>query len=101
MIKRKKFIKKIASEQIILLFEQAMQIFEEDPEKSQRYIDMARAISKKCKVQIPKQYKIKICRHCKSYLVPGKNCRVRIRSKKQRHITVTCLNCKNYTRYYY
>ncbi|NVM54947.1 MAG: ribonuclease P [Candidatus Helarchaeota archaeon] len=101
IIKRKKFIKKIASEQIIVLFEQAKQIFKEDPGKSQRYTDMARAISKKCKARIPGQYKIQICRHCKSYLMPGKNCRIRIRSNKKRHMTITCFNCKKSTRYYY
>ncbi|NVM29180.1 MAG: ribonuclease P [Candidatus Helarchaeota archaeon] len=101
IIKRKKFIKKIAAEQITILFEQARQIFEEDPGKAQRYTDMARVISKRCKVRIPKQYKIQICRHCKSYLMPGKNGRVRIRSKRRRHVTITCLNCKRATRYYY
>ena len=100
-IKRKKFTKKIASEQIKLLFEQAKQIFKQNPEKSQRYIDIARAISKKCKVSIPRNYKFQICRHCKSYLMPGINCRVRIRAKKGRHVTLTCFICKKHTRYYY
>lgn len=100
-IKRKKFIRKIALEQIIILFEQAEQVFQEDPMKSQRYIDIARAISKRCKVRIPKQNKMRICRHCKSYIVPGINCRIRVRSNKQRHLTITCLKCHNYTRYYY
>jgi ribonuclease P protein subunit RPR2 len=98
ILKRKKFVKKIASEQIALLFEQA-KMNKENPEKSQRYVDMARNISKRCKVSIPQPYKFQICKHCKSYLVPGVNSRVRIRAKKQSHITVTCLKCKKYKRY--
>ncbi|MHA1651833.1 MAG: ribonuclease P protein component 4 [Candidatus Helarchaeota archaeon] len=100
-MKRKKFIKKIASEQIELLFQQAKQIFKDDPAKSQRYVDIARAISKKCKVRIPRAHKFQICRHCKSYLVPGVNCRIRLRSNRGRHVTLTCFNCKRHTRYYY
>ncbi|MHA1278740.1 MAG: ribonuclease P protein component 4 [Candidatus Helarchaeota archaeon] len=100
-MKRKKMVKKIASEQIEMLFRQAKQIFKDNPRMSQRYIDIARAISKKCKVSIPRKYKYQICRHCKSYLMPGHNCRVRIRGENGRHITLTCLNCKRQTRYYF
>ncbi|MHA1265141.1 MAG: ribonuclease P protein component 4 [Candidatus Helarchaeota archaeon] len=100
-IKRKKFIKKIALEQINRLFDQAKQVFNENPEKSQRYIDIARAISKRCKVRIPPHHKYLVCKHCKSYLVFGVTGRVRLRTNKRRHITVTCLKCKTHKRNYY
>jgi ribonuclease P protein subunit RPR2 len=43
-------------------------------------------------------FRKKFCKKCSQYLVPGLNCRVRIRNKK---LIYYCLKCKNYMRFPY
>ncbi len=62
---------------------------------SSRYVEIARHISMKCLVPIPKEYKRRFCKHCYNYLLPHVNCRVRIHRGK---IVIFCNNCKKYTR---
>ena len=60
-----------------------------------RYVQIARKISMKYLVKIPKEHKRKFCKHCYSYLLPGLNSRVRTNNSK---IVVYCKNCNKYTR---
>jgi ribonuclease P protein subunit RPR2 len=62
---------------------------------SNRYIEIARKISMRYKISIPKDFKRRICKNCYKYLVPGLNCRIRIYRSK---LIIYCYNCKNYTR---
>ncbi len=86
------YIKKIALERIKILLKRA----EEDEKRSKRYVELARRISEKCRVRIPKHLRIRICKKCNSFLIPGRNCRVRINKHR---IIITCLNCGNIKRY--
>ena len=101
---KKKYFKKpqkfreIASERIEELFKQAKLMFKEDPKLSDRYVQLARRISMKYKVKIPKENKRKICKSCHRYLVAGVNCRVRT---TRGHVTYYCLNCKHFMRFRY
>jgi len=91
--------KKIARERIKKLFKEAERRAKEDRfELSRRYVEIARKISMKYLVRIPKEYRMKYCKKCGSYLVPGKNCRVRLQKHK---VVITCLNCGNVKRYPY
>ena len=90
--------KKIAYERIIGLFEMAKNIIHKDPTLAQRYVNIARKISSAYKVKIPSEYKRLLCRHCKSFIVPGINCRVRIQKRREPHIVITCLNCGGHMR---
>lgn len=69
---------------------------------SKRYVDLALRISKRVRVRIPRYWRRRICRKCRTILIPGKTCRVRIKSQGRRssHITVTCLKCGWIRRYY-
>lgn len=89
---------KIAKERIKKLFEQAEIRFKEDPKLANRYVYLARKIAMKLKIRIPPSLKRRFCKHCYSYLVPNKNCRVRIRKDK---IIYTCFNCKKFMRFGY
>jgi len=88
--------KKIAKERIVELFIQAQKRFKEDKSLSDRYVDLARKIAMKNNVRIPPQLKRSFCKYCYSYLVPGKNLRVRIREGK---VVYYCLECKKYMRF--
>ena len=91
-----KSIKDIANERIEILFEEAEAAFKEHPERSNRYVELARKIGMKAKVKIPKQFKRKFCKHCNAYLKPGVNCKVR--NAKGRMI-YECLKCRKFMRF--
>jgi len=85
----------IALERIDKLFEQADSSFNDDPELSDRYVELARKIAMKFKVRIRSELKRRFCKHCYSYLKQGVNCRVRLHDKK---LVYYCFGCKNYMR---
>jgi len=58
--------------------------------RSDRYIQLAREIGMRYRVRIPSHLKMRICEGCYTFLVPGKNARVRLRGD---YITTTCLRC--------
>ncbi|MHA1379356.1 MAG: ribonuclease P protein component 4 [Candidatus Helarchaeota archaeon] len=95
---KKEISKRIAKNRIIILFRNADRVFLKNKELAQRYIDIVRRLSKKYRVKIPYEYKLRICNHCKSYLWPGINCRVRLRKDNNLKITVTCFECNNQMR---
>lgn len=100
-VSRKEIAKRIAKNRINILLKSADRVFLSNKPLAQRYIDITRKLSKKYRVRIPREYKLRICNHCKSYLWPGKNCRVRIRKNKNLKITVTCFECKRQMRLIY
>lgn len=98
VLNEKSMRKKIAFERIIGLFQMAQKIIHEDPALAKRYIDIAKKISSSYKVRIPSEYKRQICRHCKNFIVPGINCRIRVQKRREPHIVMTCLNCGGHMR---
>jgi len=90
--------KQIARQRIQTLFYLARETFNEDPSLAQRYVDIARKIAMAARIHLPKQYKRQVCRHCKSFILPGVNCRVRIKQRREPHVVITCLNCGKHTR---
>ena len=89
---------RIAKERIEGLFSQAESMFSEDPKLSNRYVHLARKISMRFKVKIPPKLKRKFCKHCYSFLMPGKNCRVRTHEGK---VVYYCQNCRKFMRFPY
>ncbi|MBO4302769.1 ribonuclease P [Methanosarcinaceae archaeon] len=88
--KKQNISRNIAAERIEILFGLASENFSEHPERSQRYASLARLISMHYRVPIPAEHKRRLCRHCYTYLVPGNNCRVRLKNKC---VLVTCFTC--------
>lgn len=82
---------RIALERINRLFEEAAEAFNKDRALSNRYVCLARRISMKYKIRIPSALKRRFCRHCHHYLVPGKNCAIRL---KNHAIVCYCQDCK-------
>ncbi len=96
-VDRKNKEKRIAKERIERLFEEAEKEFSKHPERSHRYVELARKIAMKTKTRM-NEYKTKFCKHCYKYLKPGVNCRVRTKNRK---MVYYCLNCKRYTKFSY
>jgi len=88
--------KKIARERIALLFELAGEQSGSHPELSNRYVELARRIAMRQRVRIERRFRRRFCRNCSSFLIPGKNTRVRIHDGR---VTVTCLVCNTRRRY--
>ncbi len=82
-------------DEIYRLFEEAERVYSKDKKLADRYVEHARRIAMALNIKMPRELKRKFCPHCYSFLVPGKNLRVRINKNK---IVYQCLECKKYWR---
>jgi ribonuclease P protein subunit RPR2 len=94
----KRKARRIASERMKMLLKMARENIKENPDLAQRYTDLAREFGMRFKLRIPQEYRSLICRHCKSFILPGVNCRVRLQRRREPHIVITCLNCGGHMR---
>ena len=90
--------RQIALDHVATLFRLAQEVVQDRPELAQSYITTSRKIAMKTRLRLPKEYRRMICRHCKSFILPGLNCRVRIQPRREPHVVVTCLECGEHTR---
>ena len=60
-------------------------------QNAKRYTYLAKKISEKIGLPIPKEHKKWICKNCGEYLIPGRNCLVRINKGMRR---ITCSDCR-------
>jgi len=90
--------RKIALQRVHTLFGLAKESIRKEPELAQRYVDIARRIAMRAKVRLPKEYRRMICRHCKSFIYPSVNCRVRLQQRREPHLVMTCLVCGKHMR---
>ncbi len=65
--------KEIALERIYRLFELAEAEFPKHPERSKRYVELARKIGTRNKAIIPTELKKQFCKKCSAFLVKEKN----------------------------
>ncbi len=92
--------KALAKERIKRLFEMADKSFRKDPDRSHRYVQLARKIGMRYNVRIPREMRTMFCKKCYKYLKANINSRVRTRST-QGAVVVTCLECGHVMRYPY
>jgi len=85
--------RQIALQRIHVLFRLAKEKIREEPELAQRYVQIARKIAMRTKLRLPTEYRRLVCRHCKRFIYPGVNSRVRIQQRREPHMVVTCLVC--------
>jgi ribonuclease P protein subunit RPR2 len=90
--------RQIAKQRIQILFQQAEEARRENPQLASRYVAVARKIAMAAKIRLPPQYKRRICKNCNALLVPGENCRVRVKQRREPHVVVTCFACGHQTR---
>jgi len=91
-------IRQIALQRIQTLFHLAREKIREEPELAQRYVAIARRIAMRTKLRLPTEYRRMVCRHCKSFIYPGVNCRVRVQQRREPHMVITCQVCGKITR---
>lgn len=91
---------KIAKERIEILFALAENEFKERPDRSRRYLELARKIGLRYNVRLMKNEKRKFCKKCNTLLKPGITSCIRL-DKATKTILTICLNCKNVYRYPY
>lgn len=89
----------LASERIQILFG----IAEEKASKGRtdladRYVELSKKIGMKSQETIPNNLQKKYCSNCGSFLIPGKNVRIRINSEKK-SVTYSCQECGEIERY--
>lgn len=80
----------IAEERIHILFGEAQEQFSEHPERSHRYVEIARNIAMKFNLSMPEDLKDKFCHDCYSYLSSGDNATIRIKDGTK---IVSCQEC--------
>ncbi|MCL4391522.1 MAG: hypothetical protein M1284_03285 [Candidatus Parvarchaeota archaeon] len=73
-------------------FDSLITLAGKEKEFSDRYAYLAYKLVKAKKVKLDRGEKFLICRSCNRLLIPGINCRVRL---KQGFLTYKCLNCGN------
>ena len=80
----------IGLERIYRLFELAEKELEVHPERSKRYVQLAREISKKVRARMPDELKTRFCKKCNSFLKENFNSGLR----KEGAVTIVkCLVC--------
>jgi len=96
ILKDKKNQKTTAKKRIQKLFSLAeKKAVSGDFDLATRYVQVARKISMRYLISIPKEFKQRFCKHCHCYLLPNQNCRVRIHRGK---LIIYCHNCNKFTR---
>ncbi len=82
---------KIAKERIEILFNLAEKELKKNPERSRRYVELARKIGMRCNVRLTPEQKRKFCKKCNQLLIPKKTCE--IINPKKKLMEIKCLNC--------
>ncbi len=90
--RRPKWMLKIAEERINILFNRAEEEFTKHPERSDRYVEMARNIAKRYNMKMPAKWGKRFCRNCHHFLKPGLNCQIRLSNSS---VVIKCLECGN------
>jgi ribonuclease P protein subunit RPR2 len=83
-MKNVSLIKKVALGRIRMLLALAeaktIENTQESRRLAKRYVTLARNMSSRYKISIPKELKNKVCTNCGNFLVPGIDCSVRVAS---------------------
>ena len=87
--------KKLALAEAAEILSKAKEVFNEKPDLANKYAKKARRIAMKYKIMLPLKFRRSVCKNCHSFLVPGKNLRVRTHKG---HVVYYCLNCKHFMR---
>jgi ribonuclease P protein subunit RPR2 len=83
---------KIAEERIGILLKLAEKELEKNPERSRRYVELARNIGKRCNIRLSKEQKSKFCKNCNQLLIQRTTSETKADSKGK-FIEIKCMNC--------
>ena len=92
--KKPEYQKNIAKERIQILFDLAKKSVEKHPERSRRYVELARKIGLRYNIRLTKEQKKSFCKKCNQLLIEGKTSEVSLDPEKK-VLIIKCLNCNN------
>jgi ribonuclease P protein subunit RPR2 len=87
--------KEIATQRILILFENAVSNARNNPQLAERQAQIARKISMRFKIKMPWQIRISFCKKCKRFIVPSISSKVRIGRSNVRAVRITCSFCNH------
>lgn len=82
----------IAKSRIDILFSKAKQEYKENPQRSNRYVELALKVSTKYNTKIHSKWKRNYCKNCHKFLQIGSNSKIRLSNK---NINIKCLECNH------
>jgi len=85
----------IAIERMDILFSMAKKEFSTNPERSNRYVSLARKISKKYNTKIPPKWRRSYCKSCYKFLNPPNNSSTRLFNGE---VIIKCNECNHIMR---
>lgn len=88
---------KIAKERIKILLNLAKKEIENHPERSRRYVELARKIGLRYNVRLNKNDKKNICKKCNTFLIINKTSVIRLQ-RRRKTLNIICKNCGNIIR---
>jgi ribonuclease P protein subunit RPR2 len=88
--KTKQKMNQIAKERVKILFDEAEKNYSKHPERSHRYVELIKKIKLKYQLKLDPEIKRRLCKKCNKFMVPGKNCKIRIHNSR---IIYTCNEC--------
>jgi ribonuclease P protein subunit RPR2 len=94
--KKPEWQQKIARERIQILFDLAEKELRKHPERSRRYVELARKIGLRYNIRLPRELKRKFCKNCNSLLKPGLTSTIRLEKKM---LSIKCTFCNKIYRY--
>ncbi|MCK5150410.1 MAG: ribonuclease P [Candidatus Thorarchaeota archaeon] len=95
----KKQVRKLAQGRIDRLWTQSRDEAATRPERARAWMSSAGQIAQKARMKLPNEISRQICKSCGIVFVPGRNCRMRVRNNRSKHVSVTCLNCGTIRRF--
>ena len=82
MRSKQNLILRVVKERVDLLFKLAEENIKKHPERSKRYISLARKLSTRYNFRLNKKIKNSFCKKCDSLFIPGHNVMVKLNSRK-------------------
>ena len=96
--KKPVFQSRIAKERIEILIDLAKKEFKNHPERSKKYVELARKIGKRYNVRLTKEQKRSFCKKCNQLLIPNETSETIIDSIKK-VVNIKCKNCSYIYKY--
>lgn len=99
MRRKPEWQRRIARERINILLSLAKKEVDKHPERSKRYVQLARKMAMKYNIRLKKR-KREFCKNCNMPFIFSKTSKVRL-NPKTKTVEIICLNCGKVYRYGY
>ena len=87
--------KEIATQRILILFDNAVSNARKNPKLAEQQAQIARKISMRFKIKMPWQIRQSFCKKCKKFIVPSISSKVRIGRSIVKSVRITCNFCNH------